>query len=191
MGLALTQAGSRVTASVLDRIYGMADTNITTVTAASATALSTAYTIPANDAVAGTAYRLICGGNGTWGSTQQALHFQAYMAGSALGGGPTILNTAFAVSAAFKWKAEFIVYCGAIGVTGWFESDMDGCVTQTANSILPGTAADNTVPFIDSTTANHTQDTTASIAVQLYAWWAATTGAPTITCRHTLFEKVN
>jgi hypothetical protein len=184
-------AGQDPTPGQLNAYYGDADTNNVTVTQATFTTVSGSYTIPANEAAANSAYELLTGGSGVWGSTQQALSFQITLAGTVLFANTTIANTAFAASAAFRWSARALIVCNAAGATGTWTGDLLGCLTQIANNINPGTAANNTVPFADSNTgAVITQDTTVAIAVVLQAKWNATTGAPTISGRHTCFRKI-
>src|SRR6266487_2478549 len=147
MGLATATAGQRVTANLLNRIYGMADSNSHTVTAAAQTDLSSVYTIPANDAAVGTAYLMKCGGTGTWGSTQQTLSFRGFLTGSTGLNAVTIQNTAFSASANFRWGAQLLVIFTTVGAAPTVFSLLSGEVHEIANNLLPGTAANNVVPF--------------------------------------------
>lgn len=185
-------AGQPITADFLNEQYTDADANNTTVTQTTATNLSTAYTIPASDAAAGTAYRVTCWGYGTWGSTQQVLKFAAALAGVVIGSEPAIASTAFSASAAFRWKAVLIVKCTATGTNGTWSMCLDGVLAESANAELPGTAADNVVPFVGTTgSTDVTQDTTAANTIAVQAFWASTTGGPAITCTDTFRERLD
>lgn len=176
-------------AGQLNQYYGYADTNATTVTAATATALSTVYTIPAGEPYAGAAYELCCGGTGTWGTTSPpALGLSMALNGTSFGNGQAgiISGSAFSTSAGFCWSARFRLTC-IDGVSSW-GCRLEAVLTQTANQALPGTAADNTVPV-----ACYHSDTAAvssAVTVAVFAKWGSTTGTPTLTCSMTEFRKV-
>lgn len=191
MGLAVVLAGQRITPAVLNRIYGTADVVAHTANTASYLDLSSVYQVPAGDAQAGTAYRLTTWGNGTWGSTQQALTFTCELGGTAIGTAPAIAATALPVSAAFDFEVVIKIICASTGSSGTWISSITGNVNETANALLPGTAADNTISFSGCTHTAVTQDTTTANNFSVQAKWASTTGSPTLTCRGTLFEKVN
>lgn len=175
-------------APVVARYYGLADTTETAVTAASAEALSSVYTIPAAEATAGSAYELCCGGFGTWGSTQQALTLAMTLNGTSFGSGGAghVAAGALAASAAFFWSAK-ITLISADGASTWV-CRLDATVAQGANSANPGTAADNTIPL--TVTLDHTAAVSSPVTVALGALWASTTGAPTLTCTMTTFRKI-
>lgn len=191
MGNGPVLAGQRITTDVLNRIYGIADTTAHTVTATTFTDLSSVYQLGANDAQDGTAYRITAVGNGTWGSTQQALTVACALAGTAVGTTPAIASTALSASAAFDWEFCARLVCVGPGATATWMASVSGIVTQSANAVIPGTAADNSVPLAGCTHTAVTQDSTIADAFSIQAKWAATTGTPTLTCRYTLFERVN
>lgn len=191
MGQTQVLAGQRITPAVLNRIYGTADTNEHTVNQASFTDLSTIYAVPAGDPQPGTAYRLSISGNGAWGSTQQALSFAAALSGTDVGTAPSIAAAALSASAAFDFEVEIKIICVTNGSGGTWKTRIKGTISETANPELPGTAADNTVSFVGTTHVAVTQDTTVAINLSVQAKWGSTTGGPTLTCRETLFEKVN
>ena len=171
----------------LSQYYGYADTNQTTVTAAAAANLSTVYTIPAAEAYAGASYELSCAGFGTWGSTQQALTLKPFL-GSVTAIGRVIAAAAFAASAAFNWSVTIRMTCSD-GVSNW-QVSWDGAVVETASALNPGTASTNAVPLAGATSSAQTASVSSAITVALQAQWAATTGAPTLTCVRTNFRKV-
>lgn len=191
MGSTRVLAGDLITTAVLNRIYGQADTTAHTVTATSFTDLSTVYTIDAGDAAADTAYRLTTWGNGVQGSTQQALTFAAALAGTQIGTTPAIASTALAANAAFDFRVQVNLVCVSPGPSATWIAEISGLVTQSANPVLPGTAADNTVPFTGCTHTAAAQDSTVDSTFSVQAKWASATGAPTLTTRATLFERVN
>lgn len=189
----LIQAGQLLVAGTgqaqLNEYYGLADTNQTTITAASFGNLSNVYTIPANEAnYADVAYELTCSGQGTWGSTQQQLYLSMAMNGTQFGSGSYVAAAALSASATFTWRMTFRLTCSD-GISSWW-CDMDGIVQQNSNPVLPGTAADNAIPLVSSNSAAHTAAISSNITVAVQAKWAATTGAPTITCYKTQFRKV-
>jgi hypothetical protein len=185
-------AGQAVTASELNATYTDSDPNNNTSSSTSFAGISTTYTIAANDAAVGTIYRITCWGTGTWGATQQKLTLGIALAGTVLTPQPIIASTALAASAAFSWRAVIELQCISTGATGTWSASISGVITQTANNILPGTAADNTIPFTGNTgTSDVTQDTTASISVALQALWASVIGGPTITGVSTYRERLD
>lgn len=173
----------------LSQYYGYADTAQTTVTAASLANLSTVYSIPAGEPYADAAYELRCAGYGTWGSTQQALTISPYLgSGTITGTARVIASTAFSASAAFHWAAVIEITC-TDGVSGW-QGSMTAAVAQTANAILPGTAADNSVALAGATSSAYTAAVSSALSVCMQAKWNSATGGPTITCVRTSFRKV-
>lgn len=188
--MTLARAGSPITADMINRQYTLADSSLTTVTAATAGNLSSVYTILASDAGQGTCYRLTCSGTGTWGSTQQKLTLNMALAGTSIGTTPAIAAAAFSASAAFAWKLVLEIMCTSTGAAGTWGADLAGVFTQTASNILPGTAADNTVPLAGCTTSDVTQDTTIANTLAVQAAWASVTGSPAISCNRTKFERL-
>ena len=172
------------------------DTGTTTITGTSAAALSAVWTIPANDANLGTCYRLTAFGNGTWGSTQQALAFGIGFPGNTeFGTHQAVGAPNFQVSATFRWMAILtIMLVGTPGASASWNGQMMLNITQTANSINtvqnPPSAGTNSIGAAQGPSSNVTQDSTISNAFQMIAWWGSTTGSPTITCHGTLFERL-
>ena len=156
--------------------------------------LSSVYTIPAGEPLtANAAYELRAGpaaGTRVWGSTQQALTLSPLLgAGADYRHSPTnTASTAFSASAAFHWSVVIGITC-TDGVSGW-QGSMAGSVAQTANAILPGTAADNSVALAGATSASYTAAVSSALSVCLQAKWASATGSPTLTCVRTTFRKV-
>lgn len=185
-------AGQDPTPAALNQYYGAADTGATAVTANSSTRLTTSYSIPANEpAAAESAYEITFGGSGTWGSTQQALSFELSLQATTICANGTIAAGAFAASASFRFHGRALLVCDTTGATGGFYGSMLVTLTETANNVLPGTAADNTVPLADSNSAAVTIDTTSAMAAIVKCHWASATGSPTITNRMTVFRKIS
>lgn len=190
---ALIQAGAALVAGTgpgqLNQYYGFSDTNSTTVTQAAFNNLSSVYTIPAGEAYQDAAYELECGGIGVWGSTQQ--EFLALMAlnASSYGTAADIASTALAASATFSWTAKMKLVA-ADSVSAWWSS-MSLTLQSYANPVLPGTAADNSVPLATSNTGARIASMSSAITVAVQVKWNSTTGAPTITNNWTTWRKVS
>jgi hypothetical protein len=193
MGI-LIQAGQILDTSTsegLNQYYGYADTGQTSVVGTGPANLSTVYTIPANEPQAGSAYEMICGGSGTWGSTAQSLTLSLYLQGTVICANVTISNAVFNVNAGFRWRLTADWVCSATGSSGKFFGGYSAVLTQTANQVVPGTAADNTVPVADGNAIGVTIDTTASTMFAVVkAGFASNTGSPTISNFRTMFRKV-
>lgn len=183
MGLSTAVAGQRITPTLLNRMYGQADTNSHTVTAASLADLSSVYVIPANDGTANTAYRLHAYGNGTWGSTAQNLTFQATLGASTSLGSNAIPSTALPTGTSFRWSATLNLVVATTGSTGTAIGEITAHVYATSGAGNAGR--------IVACAGSVAMDTTAANNFKLQADWASTTGASTITCLATIFERVN
>jgi hypothetical protein len=175
-------AGQRLTASALNHMYGSGDATSRSVTAASETQLSSQYTIAANDAAVGTAYRLSCWGTGTQGSSPQSISFRANTIGGS-GLNAVTTGSGFAsASAQFRWWAEMICLASAIGSGGTITGFLRGAVEQI--SVTTGSVAFN------SEWDGNSVNTAANWGIEIDCAWGSTSGAPTITCKGTLFERV-
>lgn len=139
-----------------------------------------ANSIPANDPQVGTLYRIMCGGFGTQGSTQQALSFQILLGSTAMGG-TTMSATTIPASTGFHWNFTgniIVVNTGSVATVrcwGVFEFSV------AAAGGTSGTAA------FDST---NTFDTTAANNVQVQMKWGSATGSPTITSNGSSLERL-
>ena len=167
------------------------DTNSFTVTSASATALSQTFAIDGGDPQAGTTYRLTAWGNGTWGSTAQAMgwwigfpdltEFGTHQAwGAAL----------LAASAVFRWNAVINLMCLSPGASASWHGTLAMVISETANSITNASAAFNSTAGAQGPSSNVTQDSTVSNNLCLAVNWGSTTGAPTITCHASILERI-
>lgn len=174
---------------------GQSSVNINTVTSATYGFL-TSFSVPGGDAnVIGATYKIKVGGYGVWGSTQQQLNLGIRFGsttGSIIGVAPAISATAFAASANFQWDAE--LYLTAVSNPGLsnatWRANIRGTISQTDNPLLPGTAANNTVPFVGGTGPNDvTLDGSVAQTFGLSASWGSTTGAPTISKAYMQIER--
>lgn len=151
-------------------------------------------TITANDAQVGSVYKVTAFGYGAWGATAQTLQFALRFGATSattIGTTPTIQTTDFNTSATFRWKAEAIVVCVTTGAGATWVGNISGCVTQNANVIVPGTAADNTVPFSGGTGSGTVSlDSTVDELFGISAQWGATTGAPSLTAVAGWLERI-
>jgi hypothetical protein len=187
----LILAGQQLPADLLDQYYGFADTTQTTVNTTGPASLSTAYVIPANEPVAGSAYEIRCGGGGTWGSTAQYLTLSLWLGGQEIFSNVTVSFAAFSANAGFRWRAQATLVCAVSGSGGEWYGDMEWTLTQIANQVNPGTAADNTVSVADADGSEVGVDTTSNMTAVIKAGWASATGSPAITCFHTVFRKIS
>lgn len=148
--------------------------------------ITASRTIAANDALeTGIIYRLEFRGSGTQGSTAQALSIGCLFDG----GGPLTFSMLFPATFApanqgFNWRAVIEVVITATGVGGTANFKLGGDIGFGGVAGILGVvqeAAHNAQAF----------DTTASHTVQGFAQWGSTTGAPTMTCDLSWFERVN
>lgn len=160
-----------------DRISGaQGDHTRFTVVGTGSNQLTKAWDIPPGDSQNDTHYRLIAWGKGTWGSTLQQL--SANVSGGHAGTNtPTAQQT---ISTNFFWKAIMdlhIEVASGVGSATWnleFNTSEGGTHGYSAHG--------NTEAGAWNSTADNT--------VALFAGWAATTGAPTVTCDGSTFERL-
>lgn len=175
-------AGNRTTAGLLNHMYAAFDATSHTVTAATQTQLSSQYVIAANDATTSNAYRLTCWGTGTQGSSAQTIAFRANTIGGSGLNSVTTANSFCATSQTFRWWARMTCGISAIGSGGTITGFLEGALEQ-----ISVTTGSN--PF-NSEWDGNSQNTAANWGIEIDCAWGATTGAPTITCKGTLFERV-
>lgn len=168
----------------------LADITTKTVTAAAAADITAGWTIPANDIEVGSVYKLTTSGNGTWGSTQQVLNFQGVL-GATTFLNPQIGANTFNASQAIRWKVETTIIGTATGVSGTFNAEIT--VTISVNNttwiFASGTVANASGSGTVSNTGNAVNTTIAN-TFKLQAFWASTTGAPTISSHDSIFERI-
>lgn len=165
-------------------VTSQTDITSRTVTQAATTQLSGSFTIPGGDADVGTEYRLKCGGFATWGSTQQLLTLVELFSGTNINQ-VNFAAAAFAASAPLDWDLELRLIVATTGAGG------------TARALIRATFNINNAAVLTTNSATGVRqaggiafNTTISRTLQLNALWAATTGAPTITCDRTTFERI-
>jgi hypothetical protein len=173
-----------------------ADTSVNTAALATPAALTKSWTIPANDANAGTLYRLTFYANGTMASTAAVtMLFQAFTDGvnAVAGGGTgTISASEFAAAAALSIRGyvELIVVSTGAGGTCFVTQQVAVSVRGTD---LTGTAANNSITVHNANTtgtATKALDTTASHTVDMRLTWGSVTNTPTASGFYSTFERV-
>lgn len=145
-------------------------------------AMFTPFSIPANDAKNGTAYRIRCGGHGTQATgTAVSLNFQ--LRAFNLNWGASTDNGGVAAGATFHWDFEGTLIIGGNTSTspGSFFGKMT--ISQAASNAAGHTTA------MDSQVTN-TVDTTIAQNITLQAGWASITGSPTLVCTGATFERL-
>lgn len=168
---------------------GQCDRTATTVTQASATALTKAWPIPATDIHQNTKYRIRASGIGTWGSTAQNLTMGVGFGGTQKRSA-AISSTIFAINTNFMWNAEYTMTGLTTGVSGTVWLSCTFTITQLGITYTL-TTGQLTLAFGSNTTVNgETINTTANTDMELFASWGSTTGAPTITCVESSFERI-
>jgi hypothetical protein len=159
----------------------IADNASITVTSSTATNCTTAISIPANDAQPKTCYRLSAWGTGTQGSTQQTLSFDLAAFG-VTGGGTGFASTFVAANAGFTWN-----------ITGTAQVTSTGtgtAVVQFNFTILVKQSGASSSSTLSGGSTSSAATTTAAESIAFQAKWGSTTGAPTITCTGSLFERL-
>lgn len=176
------QAGMDMTADDLNASVSQVDTTSFTVTSASSPQqCSFLWPIAANDP-AGTMYRLLVWGGGTQGSTQQNLGINLGIFGSNIM--PTVMTgTEITASTLFHFVYEaWFVLTSAGSSAGYTAS---GRFTWTTAATVT-TSNTGSAAFDATGTVNNTAATTMSLELD----WGSTTGAPTITSRGSLFQRI-
>jgi hypothetical protein len=180
-------AGQRITASLLNQLYGQADGVQSVVTGTSFTNLSSPYVIPAGEPQAGSAYEMTVGGTGTWptySTPSTTLTIVPGVNGSAHGSGSggVIAADAFASGVAVQWKARVSLVC-IDGVSAW-QANLDSILQQ-------GTHAADVAQYSVGAcvSVGITAAVTSAITVSIMAAWS-NTNSPGISNSFTMFRKV-
>lgn len=170
------------------------DTTPFTVTQAAQTQLTKLWNIQAGDAQVNTKYRITASGYGTWGSTQQTLQSVGCIDRSNITGGGgvgRIAAAAFAASTPVCWRAEFEISVVSTGTSGTIIPTLNFWISANAAGISPGTAAVNSITVVTGPSNTLTTlNTTVSHTMDIESLWGSTTGAPTITCLTSSFERL-
>lgn len=153
------------------------NTNNTT----SLNSLTNSYAIDANDAVAGTVYRLTCGGHGTQATGSPAnLTFQLFAFGVAWGN--SVDNGGVTAGSGFHWRFQGDLIIGTPSVSGPASFFGTMVISQASASAVGHSTA------MDTQTTN--TNTVASTTIAFQAGWSTTTGSPTIVCTGALLERL-
>jgi hypothetical protein len=158
------------------------DSTAITVTAAVATRITKAWAIPAGNGQVSAVYRLKAWGFGTEGSTAQNLTWSVALAGVVL---QSVTATALTASGAFRWTVEILLHVVTMGAGGTADVALDGRWATTASPTVEGSFAAGS-----AAAGGETLNTTVANTLALFVAWASTTGAPTITCDGSTFERV-
>src|SRR5215471_14188279 len=144
-----------------------------TVTQTSSTILGNTFTVPANDALQDVEYIYEAWGFGTWGTSIQ-LNWAAQLDGAVISGSNGIANNTITNGNQFNWRyTQRVIYNSngnQIDVNEEFAISENSAGAQGGAVVLRQV---NGVTFTQS--VSHT--------FGLNAFWAATTGTPTITCK--------
>jgi hypothetical protein len=167
------------------------DNSTHTVTASSPTQLSKVWAVPANDAQAGTVYRLTAAGIAAWGSTQQVLTLNISGFGVATFVLP-IGATEFTASLGLVWRYQADVYVASTGAGSAniaVGMAFNIGVASTGNQLSNAGTTQSAGGF-SSYSSFGTGTTTSAANITLQAKWASTTGGSTITCNYSIFERL-
>jgi hypothetical protein len=172
--------------SGLDTALSGARANVTPIVVNQAvlTALTQQYPIPAGDAMTGSVYTVTGAGTAMWASiVVQQLMMAADLDGGAVAQA-SVDSSAFAAGTALQWEASWRLQVITTGAGG------SASVTQRL-TLSPG---GNHTPGDSVTFARHVAsaafDTTVSHTFGGGAFWASSTGAPSITCTGSQFERI-
>jgi hypothetical protein len=158
-------------------ISGAGQVKVTATTVAGATGQIAVATVNANDMVAGAVYELIAGGNGTFGNPVGIITFGAALNGAVIGIANGPAAAAMGAGQNFRWAAIGRFICTVAGASGSLVGWVEFQFTQIANNILPGTAADNTIPGVAGAAASVAVNTTVSNTLGITVNDAGGTGA--------------
>jgi hypothetical protein len=162
-----------------------ADVSLFTNTTTSYNAMSKVWSIPANDADQDTVYRLTVSGDGTQGSTQQAIGHQASVLGATAAN--RVMNaTTIVASDAFSWKYVVEVTILTTGSSGTADVTTEFSWSQGVG----GSGFTDTVGATAITRHVATINTTVVGNITAQIAWSSTTGAPTISSYRSLFERL-
>jgi hypothetical protein len=160
-----------------------ADHTSVTVVAAANTRISKAWSIPIGDSQVDATYRLTSWGFGTLGSTLQNLTWGIGLNGAVLRS--VVVASPGLVSQSFRWYNVIEFHVLTTGAGGTADCSMSGTwssaqATTTAAAVGCGSPSAGAEAF----------NTTAANDIELFVGWAATVGAPTITCIYSMLERL-
>lgn len=134
---------------------------------------SKAWSIPANDAQAGTTYRLTVTGNGTLGATARQIEFETS------GGFAKLIATVGANSASFSFKVVIEITVITTGAGGTANVSLTFTAADTTNNtVTGGTSFSHAIAF----------NTTSAFTLELAGQWANT--GQTFTSYQSILERI-
>lgn len=165
------------------------DPTVTTVTAATYSALSKIWSIPDDDPNAGTKYVIKMAGVGETGTTQEVLDFRIAAFGltwAAVG----MASGQFPVSTTFNWDLEAEIVIKTTGASG----EVQGAKVRVALAASGvnqegGTGAQGTVTLVGYTGLTSGVDTTQANTMTVQCQWGSSTVGATIASGYSEFER--
>lgn len=161
-----------------------------TATAATLTSLGS-FSIPAGDADVGAVYEIEIWGNGSQGTTQQALGLQVVLGGNNLATVTFGTNAAGGASSQFRLWVSGRAICHTTGAGGTWTTLINATVARFDGS--PNLAVGN-ANFAAGTSSESTGttavDTTAAQTLGVSAAWGATTSGPSLTSRVAIAKRL-
>jgi hypothetical protein len=148
-------------------------TNTAGAAATSATAITHAYTIPANDAQVGTVYELEVPFTGT--EETAVLNIGLYVDGTTFTNIVPIVGTAITAGHGFAGTVRLRMICTATGSGGTYNLDMSGEFEDSSVN-----RATTTGVLLDGHASGHALSTNASHTVAIAAFWASNVAGQTI-----------
>lgn len=143
--------------------------------------VSNAYTVPANDANAGTAYRLRVYGNGFQGATVYQFRLAVNALGATQKAEAEALPSVMAASSYFGWNAEVILFVTATGSSGtgqFFLAGAYGAAVTDSNGALSGQNENVTINTVSAGT------------IELTAAWTGTATGTAINSVGSTLERL-
>lgn len=154
--------GVVLASGLTENLSGGGQVSIGSTTVAGVAGDIASITVPANDMITGAVYELVAFGNGTFANPAGIITFAASLNSVAIGIANGPAAAAFSAGAALRWTATARFVVRSTGTGGTLVAMCDGTITMTANNIIPGTAADNSVPFSAGPAATTAVNTTIS-----------------------------
>ncbi len=159
------------------------DATTFTIIGTGAAQASKTWTIAANDANAGTVYRLTVWGFGTEGSTAQNLNVGISLNGAVI---RTSILAAVTASGSLRFRCVIDLHIVTTGAGG--TADVNGLANWSTTGAAAAVSASANVG--SGAAGGEAFNTTVSNTLRLSLSWSSTTGAPTITTIGSTFERI-
>lgn len=166
------------------------DPTVTTVTAATYSALSKIWSIPDGDPQDGTMYRLTVEGEGIWGTTQETLDFRIAAFGTTFAAVGIALGQ-FPVSTAFNFSLTASILVKTNGASGEVQGAViRGQLSAQGVNQEGGTGAQGSVPFTGWTGLTSGIDTLTNNTMTVQAQWGSSTVSCSIESSYSTLERL-